>query len=377
MFNYQILILINTACIAFLLIMLITLVAATRMKGGAGWAALIIVTTTVPVYLSNMTRVLEADNYILFLFPAAFFNALCLPTLWFFTHSQYDKSFHFSAQKLWHTIPAFVSLFAYVVYYSSLSPEQIDTHRTFDNRTLPDYINDIIIYGQFFGYYIFIFLYIRKRKKFLQNNYSDSEYLETRWIQRFITLSFVLFFIVFLAYLINPISEAWLIPILNVILMAYLVYCVISHSTTAYINRLPDVPQNTDKRENAASLPTMNDSQMKEICDKLTEYLLSTQAYKNIDLTLAALSVEIQIHPKSISTAINGYLHRNFFELVNGMRVEEAKRQIRELSTSNYTVEGIYSDCGFRSRSAFYMAFKKFEGVSPAQWLKNNNKEVK
>ena len=371
MFNYQILILINTACIAFLLIMLITLVAATRMKGGAGWAALIIVTTTVPVYLSNMTRVLEADNYILFLFPAAFFNALCLPTLWFFTHSQYDKSFHFSAQKLWHTIPAFVSLFAYVVYYSSLSPEQIDTHRTFDNRTLPDYINDIIIYGQFFGYYIFIFLYIHRRAKFLQNNYSDSDYLKTRWIQRFIILSFVLFFIVFLVYLINPIAEAWVIPILNVILMTYLVYCVIYHSTTAYINRLSNVPADADKRENTASLPIMSDSQMKGICDTVTQYLQTSGAYKNSDLNLSTVSHETGIHHKNISIAINTYLHKNFFELVNNMRVKEAERLLRELSSTGYTIESIYTECGFRSRSTFFTTFKKFEGTSPAQWLKS------
>ena len=376
MFSDHTLIIINIACIGFLVTMLITLVAATRMKGGAGWAALIIITTTVPVYLSNLTRVLEADNYVLFLFLACFLNALCLPALWFFTRSQFDKSFRFSVHKLWHTIPAFVSLIAFIVYYASLSTEQIEAYKEFI-KSPPEYINDTIIYGQFWGYYIFIFLYIRKRTKFLKNNYSDSEYLETRWIQRFITLSFVLFFIVFLAYLINPISEAWLIPILNVILMAYLVYCVIHHSTTAYINRLPDAPTDTDESENTASSPTMSDSRMKEICDAVTQYLQTSEAYKNCNLILTDVSHETGIHHKNISTAINGYLRRNFFELVNGMRVEEAKRQLQELSTSNYSIDSISAACGFQSRTSFFRTFRKFENTTPAQWLKNNNKQVK
>ena len=50
MLTDNMLILINIACITFLFIMLIILASATRMKGGAGWAALIIVTTTVPAY---------------------------------------------------------------------------------------------------------------------------------------------------------------------------------------------------------------------------------------------------------------------------------------------------------------------------------------
>ncbi|MDR0364782.1 MAG: AraC family transcriptional regulator [Bacteroidales bacterium] len=148
--------------------------------------------------------------------------------------------------------------------------------------------------------------------------------------------------------------------------IGYLVYIVIAHSTVAYINRLPEATENTDKRENSASLPVMGDSQMKKICDAVTQYLQTSGAYKNSDLILTDVSRETGIHHKNISTAINGYLHRNLFELVNSMRVEEAKRQLQELSASDYTVEGIYSNCGFRSHSTFYMAFKKFEGVSPA-----------
>jgi AraC-like DNA-binding protein len=108
---------------------------------------------------------------------------------------------------------------------------------------------------------------------------------------------------------------------------------------------------------------------MKEICDKVMEYLQSSKAYKNNDFNLVALSLATGVHHKNISTAINNYLHKNFFELVNNMRIEEAKRLLTELNVSDYTIESIYTKCGFRSRSTFFMTFKKFEGVSPAKWL--------
>jgi AraC-like DNA-binding protein len=70
------------------------------------------------------------------------------------------------------------------------------------------------------------------------------------------------------------------------------------------------------------------------------------------------LSVETGISSRYISAAINGYLRKNFFDLVNEMRIEEAKKNLLSLD-DNYTVESIAGKCGFRSRSAFFAAFKK------------------
>jgi AraC-like DNA-binding protein len=370
MFTDTTLIIINATCIAFLLTMLITLAAATRMKGGAGWAALIIVTTTIPVYLSNLTRIFEAENYLPYLYLAIFLNTICLPALWFFTRSQFDKTVRFTARNLIHTIPAFVSLFVYIAYYATIPAEQTETERAFIIN-LPELVNTLIVFGQFIGYYLFIFLYIRKKNKFLQDNYSDSGYLETRWTPRFLILSCILFFVVFAVYATNPRIGVWVIPILNSIVMAYLVYCVISHSTTAYINRLPDVP--TVPEVPTAPSPVERAGgeveRMKEICHTITHYLETSQAYKNSDFSLAALSLQTGIHHNNISAAINGYLQKNFFELINAMRVEEAKRLLLNLN-ADHTIESIFAECGFRSRSTFFTTFKKIEGKTPTQWLK-------
>ena len=366
MFNDQTLVIINIACIVFLTTMLITLAAATRMKSGAGWAAVIIVTTTVPMILSNLMRDLSANYFLFFLYPAFALNMLLMPSLWFFVRSRYEKSLRLTVRDLMHLIPSFISFFSSIIYYSSLSAQQIESERIWmktGGDNLPALINDVLALGQFVVYYLFIFAYIRKKKKFLQNNYSDSEYLETRWVPRFLALFFGLFFAVFVAYAINPRTDTWLIPILNCVAMAYLVYCVIFHSTAAYLNRLPDVSETTDKH------PVMSDSQMSEICDAVTQYLQTSGAYKNSGLSLATLSVETNIHSKNISIAINGYLHKNFFELVNEMRVDEAKRLLRNLG-DGYTIESIFAECGFRSRTTFFVIFKKIEGKTPAQWLK-------
>lgn len=386
MFSDTTIIIINVTTVAFLFIMLLILAAATRMKGGGGWAALILVFTTVPAYIANFARDFLPDYFVVSFCFVASLNTLCMPALYLFTRTQLDKSFHLSARSLLHCVPAFISFAAASIYFAPLSAEQIEADRIYmkeGSENLPAIINDILVFGQFIVYYFFIFRYIYKRKKELQNNFSDSDYLEIAWVPRFQILFCSLFFIVFIAYAIEPRTDAWLIQILNTIGMAYLVYCVIRHSTGAYINRLPDIAKETDDEnaiaggKNAAShistsnsAGTMSVEQMKEICGNVTAYLQQTERYKDKDLSITTLALETGIHHKKISTAINGYLHKNFFELINAMRVEEAKRLLCALNTADYTIESVYSACGFQSRSSFFITFKKFEKTSPMQWLK-------
>jgi AraC-like DNA-binding protein len=58
------------------------------------------------------------------------------------------------------------------------------------------------------------------------------------------------------------------------------------------------------------------------------------------------------------------------------MRVEEAKRQLLELDDSGFNVDSVYAECGFRSRSTFFLAFKKMEGSTPAAWLSRMREEA-
>jgi AraC-like DNA-binding protein len=170
----------------------------------------------------------------------------------------------------------------------------------------------------------------------------------------------------------NPRTDVWLIPVLNSLAMAYLVYVVMYHSIAPYLSRLPDVPAEVSKPAggNGAAAPTMSESRMKDICDRITEYLQTSKAYANPEFLLSMLSLETGIHHKNISTAINGYLNKNFFDLINEMRVEEAKRLLLELD-SGYTIESVHPECGFSSGRSFFRTFKKFEGITPTSWLKN------
>ena len=69
-----------------------------------------------------------------------------------------------------------------------------------------------------------------------------------------------------------------------------------------------------------------------------------------------------------MSLAINEGLKKNFYDLVNGYRVEEAKRLLVDPNSNNYTVLSIGFEAGFNSKTTFNTVFKKFTGLTPTAY---------
>ncbi|WP_455638076.1 helix-turn-helix domain-containing protein [Parabacteroides sp.] len=363
---------VNFSSVAILLLLAMILLIATRFRGENGYAAAIIVLPNIPVYIYNMSRMLGWHEIALFMFPAGYsVNTLLMPLLWLFTRRNFDQDFHLKPVQLLHFLPAALS----VAIALSLPAEERMNNILYE-MTGKDmwigYINTVIIISQMLFYFTAIFRYLHKKKCYIKENWSDAEYLQKEWIPKLMILFAALFMIVMICYVISPRTDAWLIQILNVIAMSYLTWSSIAHPAMPYIQHTQKTVDPSETENSPAS--TLDEAQMKETCEQVTNYLYTTEAYLRNDLSLAILSKETGIPQKTLSRAINAYRKCNFFELVNTMRIEEAKRRLLSLETSGYKIDSIYEECGFRTRSTFFLAFKKVEGQSPAQWLKSVKK---
>lgn len=369
MFTDQTIILLNIACCAFLTVAMAILMAATRLKNGAGYLALVTASTTVPVYLANLIRTLGSEAFETSMYAAVTLNVLCFPFLWFFVRRQLDSAFRFTPRSLLHLLPAAVSLAAALLYYGPMSPAEVAAERELleaGSENMPAIVNDVLLFGQFFIYFPLMFRFVKRKKRHILENCSDSNYVLLRWLPRFLTLFFVLFLIVFIAYVIDPRTDAWLIPVLNTVGMVYLIYCAVVHAPATAVSRKAETCMTTER----TAAPTMDMDAMRGICRRAYDYAFTTEAYLRPDISLAAFAEEAGIPQRNLSRSINAYLRRNFFEFINEMRVEEAKRRLLELDASGYSIDSIHAACGFRSRSTFFLVFKKAEGKTPAAWLR-------
>ena len=361
---------VNSSSIIILLGMAAVLLAATRFRGESGYAAAIIVLPNVPVYIYNMSRMLGWHNLTLFMFPISYsVNTLLMPLLWLFAKKNFDLNFRLKPIHLLHLLPGLLCLGLSLAIPTQERIASIQHEMTGDDTWIGD-INTIIVFIQMVAYFAVIFRFLHRKKKTIRDTVSDAEWVQKEWIPVFEYLFAALFVIVMACYAIWPRTDAWLIQILNVIAMFYLVYNTIAHPVMPIVQVVEDEPETADTSEvETSAAPAMDEQQMKEVCEKASQYMAESKAYLRPDISLALFAREINIPQRTLSRAINGSLGCNFFEFVNRMRIEEAKRLLCDLRTSDFNIDSIYSDCGFRSRSTFFMVFKKMTGMSPAAWL--------
>lgn len=370
---HEFILVVNFSSIIILVLLAMLLLIATRFRGESGYAAAIIVLPNIPVYIYNMSRMLGWHDITLFFFPISYsVNTLLMPLLWLFTRRNFDLDPRFKPVQLLHFLPAIVCVVIVLSIPMRKRMESILHEVTGDDTWIGDF-NAAVITSQMIGYFVAIFIYLYRKKQYIKDNWSDAEYMQKEWIPKLMILFAALFVTVMTCYAIWPRTDAWLIQILNVMAMSFLVYNFIAHPTVPYIQGTSRMFVK-DETVGFQSIP--DEEQMRDICSQVKEYLETTNAFLRKDLSLSILSRETGIYQKLLSRSINEYLKQNFFELINEMRVGEAKRRLLLPENAGHTVDSLYEECGFRTRSTFFLAFKKVEGLSPAQWLNSVKKHT-
>ena len=104
--------------------------------------------------------------------------------------------------------------------------------------------------------------------------------------------------------------------------------------------------------------------------DELTRHMQANKPYLEGDLVLPQLAQQLGISANYLSQVINEQLQVNFYDFINGYRVEEARGLMRNAGQKKANILNIALDSGFNSKSAFYKAFKKATSMTPTQYRK-------
>lgn len=100
--------------------------------------------------------------------------------------------------------------------------------------------------------------------------------------------------------------------------------------------------------------------------DKVRDLLENQRVYREMRLNRAALAEKVGINEHALSRIINRYYGKNFNELINGYRIEEAKQRLLGEPDQQITVIGF--EVGFNSIASFNRVFKDRVGKSPTEF---------
>lgn len=372
----EIIAIVNSTAIILLLLMAIMLWCSTEFRGENAYAAAIIVLTTIPVYSYNLCRSEEWYEVAVWLAPLSYsVNTMLMPLLWLFAYRNFNPSFKFKKSGLLHFLPAAVCLALFLGDFFSQPLESRFDFMIYENSGDDTWLGDVnsaIVFSQMFVYFTLIFIYLHRAKRLIGENFSEADWIYKMWIPKFIMLFAGLFLVVFVCYVIWPRTDAWLIQILNVIAMWYLVFNTMKGVKATKDQTLSIEGIKSEQDDSADNNFSADISDLRVTSEAVRDYLRTSQAYLNPNLTLHDVATAMEISPKKLSKAINTVLNMNFFELVNQFRVEKAKESLPDYKRKNLTLDSIAAQCGFNSRFTFSNTFKKFVGVTTTEWLSSN-----
>ena len=112
----------------------------------------------------------------------------------------------------------------------------------------------------------------------------------------------------------------------------------------------------------------LSNNDMKRISEKIDHIMKNESLFLNSALTLPKLADNLGISPHYLSQTFNTIFNVTFFDYINTCRIDYAKQQLKNKSKVNKSIAEIATDSAFNSRSAFYSAFKKNVGMTPAHY---------
>jgi AraC-like DNA-binding protein len=242
------------------------------------------------------------------------------------------------------------------------------------------------------GYVIASLVILRKYKKRIVDEFSNTEKISLNWLR----------------YLIYSIAVIWIFVLAGndqlifgsaVLFVGVLGYFGIKQmgiftNTIAEIKQNNPVLQTEEEKKTAIQIEVLPDVENKSLVEELSirlkpkyeksgladvqaaaiysslmKSITNEKVFTDPELTLGALASKLMVQPNHLSQVINTYEQKNFYDFINFHRIEEFKRIVALAENRNYTLVSLAYDCGFNSKASFNRNFKKVTGLSPSEFL--------
>lgn len=212
-------------------------------------------------------------------------------------------------------------------------------------------------------------LYQHRRE--VGNSFSQVENKELLWERVFLVYSIITSLMIHVLYFISPTNIYFKILFSSFDLITIYwtgLHGISQRNVIAISNNENSNIGFSRKLLNKADTQTIPLAELQKLIEQIDEYVISSEAFVNANLTIIDLAEYLKIHPKRISTAINTVRNQNFNSYINQYRIEKAVELLESSSLNNYSIEGVGTEVGFNSKSAFYTSFKKVTGTTPVKF---------
>ena len=120
----------------------------------------------------------------------------------------------------------------------------------------------------------------------------------------------------------------------------------------------------------------VSEEECEDIVRRMRHYLETERVYTNSDLQRTDLARVLHVSVVKLSYVFSMHLKENYYEFINRYRLEMFKQLIAEGAYKRFTLTALSEQCGFK-KSSFFSTFRKVEGMTPTEYLKQHNIKMK
>jgi AraC-like DNA-binding protein len=228
---------------------------------------------------------------------------------------------------------------------------------------------------------------LKSYRQSIRQLFSETSRIDLRWATFLINgyLLLALSFVVVFPFMLRYPEHFIVLLFANMTIVTLYIYMAtykgVMQPTVWQIQHDPDPEKETIEAELQPAIePESNNSQSKntktglseekmdDLMHRITIQMEQEKLYQETELTLRQLAAKLEVPVYQVSQALNDGMKRNFYDLVNGYRVEEAKRLLLDPKNRNYTILSVGFEAGFNSKTTFNTVFKKFTGLTPTHF---------
>ena len=139
--------------------------------------------------------------------------------------------------------------------------------------------------------------------------------------------------------------------------------------TTSADNNENEILEANEMKDNQT--PYLNPDQVEILLNRIRKIFNQSRHPFDQDFSLNMLAELVKSNTKYVSWVINETYSKNFKTLLNEIRVRKASELLEDHENySNYTIQAISEEVGYKSSNSFIIAFKKLVGMTPSVYQK-------
>jgi AraC-like DNA-binding protein len=298
----------------------------------------------------------------------------------FFLYAKYiTKDFgRFEKTDYLHALPSFILIAAFFIF-KSLPENQMLSNEVFSSKYL--WLQQI--YGYLFMFllvtYVAMAIYkVVKFKRQIKENYSfHSMKISLDWLLVMIFLFVLLILLIIISsalyesgkidnkvYIIRHMLELFHVYVLSI--WGFHQNQLISGLKNDYTVNVENHATGSGKYVKSG----LKEEDAKKYIQVLMKFMNESEIWKDPELSIAKLSTKTSIPKHQLSEVLNEYLGKSFYVFVNEYRVEYAKNLFTQKKYDNWSILAIAFECGFNSKTAFNIFFKKYTQFTPSEYKK-------